>query len=214
MKNLILLFLLVSCKFDNQVKEQETLSWEMEALDGRPAALIVGDSISMGYNNTIKAQFPNLQIIHNTGNAGTTRNGVVHIREWVGHSRSWEFCTINHGLHDIHIGHALSAQEYLENLKVEIAKLKSNCKTIIFSTTTRVPENAIGRSNEKVVEFNKAAASLMNKLNVPVCDLYFVSLTIPHLHKKPETKANIHYVPAGYVVLGEALAKCIKSTSP
>lgn len=210
---LMLLFALVSCTESQgempEIEGAEIL--EMPALDGRPAMLIIGDSISIGYYPKIAAKFPELQVIHNTGNARNTRAGIENIRKWVDHAPEWEVCTINHGLHDVHAAYNIGVDEYIQNLDFEIEVMKERCKKILFITTTKVPKNVIGRANQKVIVFNSAAVNLMNDLSIPVCDIYGTSEAIPALYKKAAEQSNVHFTEKGYAVLANTIENCISN---
>lgn len=206
---LLLAFLMIAgCEKGEETSEVSLNYMVMQPLDGRPTILVIGDSISLGYTPTISKRFPDHQVIHNTGNAAHTRVGIANIRAWVEHAPEWEVCAINHGLHDIHELNNIPVEEYVDNLEIEVDVLRERCREIIFSTTTQVPVGARSRDNAKAIEYNEAAVDLMTSLNIPVCDLYSKSLTIKHLQTFPN---NVHYKPTGYQILGNELARCIRS---
>ena len=76
MKTLILasLLILVSC---GSAKNSSTTKE-----DPRPKALIIGDSISIGYTPEMKSQFPELNVTRIEGNAQNSRNGKSKIKSW------------------------------------------------------------------------------------------------------------------------------------
>lgn len=210
MKTLILISLsiLVSCGSD---KESKGCKETMEQLDGRPTALIVGDSISIGYTPKVKSSFPGMQVIHNECNARGTRNGVLNIERWAAHSNAWEVCTLNHGMWDLEKNspHTTDLQEYLDNLAQEVNVLKASCRVVIFNNTTRIPVNASAFRRDQLDAFNQGATNLMVSLGVSVCDLKSVSETISNLHVSASKQNDVHYTTQGYDVLGAAVSQCI-----
>jgi hypothetical protein len=214
---LLLIFVLVSCghkdkksaAYRPEIEGQEQLS--MAPLDGRPAILVVGDSISIGYLPSLVANLSAFQVIHNTGNATTTRNGIAHIHEWSEHAPEWEICTINHGLHDMNTDYNISNAEYAQNLQIEIDTLKERCKKVLFITTTHVPKFAPKRSDARGIELNQAAVNLMTMNGVSVCDIYQKSFEIRNMHKRAYEQDNVHYIPQGYTLLGDMITDCIRA---
>jgi hypothetical protein len=203
----ICLFSMVACEKQESKTEEASRGCNeygpMEALDGRPAALIVGDSISIGYTPTVKGALSGLQVIHNTCNAKTTRHGVKWIEAWSSHAPSWEFCTINHGLHDVSIKNNVPIEEYIENLEIEIQTLQARCNKVLFINTTATPNPDI---DPKIDAFNAAAEDLMSDYSIPVCDLNSVAQGLDHLRVAPN---DVHFVPEGYEILGQAVIDCI-----
>ena len=118
--------------------------------------LIIGDSISMGYTPLVKkALAPGINVEHNPGNGGSTVRGVENVEKWVG-NREWNVILFNFGLHDlvhkdslnkydVNEKVTLTLDEYRKNLEIIVAKLRETTATIIFITTTEVPENSPGR---------------------------------------------------------------------
>lgn len=210
MKALILILLLsvYSC---GKKDDKKACNEQMEALDGRTTALIVGDSISIGYTPKIKSEFPSIQVIHNECNAQGTRKGKLNIERWAAHSSRWSFCTINHGMWDLEKNspQTTEIEEYLRNLEFEVNTLKAVCDVIIFNTTTRIPVNANAFRRDELDTFNQEAVNLMNSLNISICDLKTVSETIVDKHIKASVQNDVHYTQEGYDVLGLALAECI-----
>jgi hypothetical protein len=201
-----LLFIIVSC---NQSHKSKAVPY-MEPLDGRPTALIVGDSIARGYRDTVKASFPEYQVIKNRGNAQNTAWGRANIEAWSAWSPHWEFCTINHGLHDL-IFRPVAIDDYEANLRIEIEVLKARCDRVIFVTTTRIPDGFDQATKDRHADYRAVSLDVANDLNVPVCDLFLVSETIANLHIPSIDNTNVHYVPEGYRQLGLAVSECVNT---
>lgn len=181
--------------------------------------LVIGDSISMGYTPFIqRALTPGVNVEHNPGNGGSTVRGVENIEKWIV-GREWDVIVFNFGLHDLVHKDSLNKydvagkvsvtlDDYRKNLEFIVAKLKETTATLIFVTTTVVPENASGRKVEDPAKYNLVALEVMKKNDIRVVDLYTASLTIHPQNSKP---ANVHYTDPGYELLAEPILKAIKS---
>jgi lysophospholipase L1-like esterase len=189
-------------------------SQKMEALDGRPTILVVGDSISIGYTPTVREEFPDFQVIHNPCNAQNSIFGAVKIKEWLKHSERWNVCTINHGIWDLMRSskYGVSVSNYTSNLRYEVTQLKKVCDVVVFANTTHIPSKATTVARENLNTYNQAAEELMNEMNVPVCDLNTVSNNIVHLHAGYEAEDNVHWNDEGSEVLGRTLTNCINES--
>ena len=179
--------------------------------------LIIGDSISIGYTPIVqKALAPGINVEHNPGNGGSTVRGVENVGKWVG-DRQWDVILFNFGLHDlVHKDSlnkydvtgkvAVSLDEYRKNLEVIVAKLRESTATLIFMTTTEVPENSAGRKVDDPAKYNAVALDVMKKNKIEVVDLYTLSLTVHPQNSKP---GNVHYTDKGYELLAEPVLKAI-----
>jgi lysophospholipase L1-like esterase len=182
--------------------------------------LIIGDSISIGYTPFIqKALSPGINIEHNPGNGGPTTRGVENIEKWLG-NREWDLVMFNFGLHDmvykdstkkydvVHGKISVSLEDYRKNLQHIVSKLKETTATVVFITTTVVPENAAGRKVEDPAKYNQVALEVMKKNGIEVLDLYQKSQAIHPQNSKP---GNVHYTEKGYELLAEPIIARIKS---
>lgn len=185
-------------------KSSNSKSPFMEKLNGKPAILVIGDSISGGYMKQLKKEFPLNQVIHNNGNARHSSHGVLNIQSWVNWAPQWEVCTLNHGIHDTTNGDRFTdIPKYLENLEFEINVLRFRCFRILFINTTQDQMTGTDRAI-RIPQYNQAAEGLMQSLGIPVCDLYSVSLTQTH-----NLVDAVHYNQTGSRALGQAVADCI-----
>jgi len=179
--------------------------------------LIIGDSISIGYTPFIqKALAPDINVVHNPGNGGSTVRGLDNIETWVG-TREWNVILFNFGLHDLVRKDSLNkydvkgkisvpVEKYKENLNRIVSKLRQTTATLIFINTTMVPENSSGRKVEDPAIYNAAALEVMRKNGIEVIDLYTASLTIHSENSKP---GNVHYTDKGYELLAVPIVKFI-----
>ena len=181
--------------------------------------LVVGDSISIGYTPVLeKSLAPDIVVTHIPENGGSTVRGVEKIEKWLD-NKQWDVILFNFGLHDlVHKDQdnkydvngkiAVTLDEYKSNLEIIVGKLKETTSTLIFVTTTVVPENSSGRKVEDPAKYNAVALEVMKKNHIQVVDLYTASLTVHPQNSKP---GNVHYSPEGYDLLAQPLIKAIKA---
>jgi lysophospholipase L1-like esterase len=181
--------------------------------------LIIGDSISIGYTPFLqKALAPDINVVHNPGNGGSTARGLDSVETWVG-TREWNVILFNFGLHDLVRKDSLNKydvkgkisvpiEKYKENLKQIVSKLRQTTATIIFINTTVVPENSSGRKVEDPAIYNAAALEIMNANSIHVIDLYTTSQVIHPENSKP---GNVHYTDKGYELLAAPIIKTISA---
>ncbi|MBL7665022.1 MAG: hypothetical protein JNM93_07805, partial [Bacteriovoracaceae bacterium] len=89
------------CSCHKQAQDETYCPEVMDALDKRPAFLVIGDSISIAYTKPLQTFYPKYQVIHNECNGRSSSWGVKNIERWTSHAPSWDFCTFNHGIWDI-----------------------------------------------------------------------------------------------------------------
>ena len=170
--------------------------------------LVIGDSISIGYTPFVTAALKGkATVVHNTGNAAHTRNGVAKIDEWLSDTK-WDVIHFNFGLHDLKImedgKHQVPLDEYAENLHSIVQRLKQTKAKLIWASTTPVPAGKISplREPADVPKFNAVAARMMQLENIPVNDLFSAD-------HSGQTPANVHYSPAGYQALAQRVVKAL-----
>jgi lysophospholipase L1-like esterase len=179
--------------------------------------LIIGDSISIGYTPFVqKALAPEINVVHNPGNGGSTVRGLDSVETWVG-KREWNVILFNFGLHDLVRKDSLNkydvngkisvpVEKYKENLNQIVSNLRQTTATLIFINTSVVPENSSGRKVEDPAIYNAAALEVMNKNGIQVIDLYTASQVIHPENSKP---GNVHYTEKGYELLAAPIIKTI-----
>ncbi|MDD4727808.1 MAG: SGNH/GDSL hydrolase family protein [Dysgonamonadaceae bacterium] len=187
----------------------------------KPKILIVGDSISIGYTPFVESYFADkATVIHNPGNAQHTGTGLANIRDWVGNEK-WDIIQINWGLWDIAHNSVkgrdkengkitFNIDEYESNLDSIVSIIKGMTDaTIIFVTTTYVPENEPGRYTSAVLKFNNAAIKVITNHEILVNDIYNESILIHN--KYGEGENDVHYTKEGYVELSKLIIDFIES---
>jgi hypothetical protein len=194
-----------------------------------PRVLVIGDSISMNYHDAAKAALKGIANYHrNEGNSFSSLHGVNNAELWLGDYQQkglqWDVIQFNHGLHDLKQAYdknadsfgeyAVPLELYKQSLEKEIAILKKTGATLIWCTTTPVPQDnksQYARRKGADVVFNQAAAEVMQKhpeilindLNglisgSPVYDNWRTGKDV-HFYQKPEQEG-----------LGTAVADVVK----
>jgi lysophospholipase L1-like esterase len=189
-----------------------------------PNVLIIGDSISIGYTGTVKAELEGkANVLHNAGNSQGTTNGLAKIDEWL-EVMEWDVIHFNFGLHDLkrvteagtsnnsndeNDPYQADVETYAANLKKIVARLKETEATLIFATTTPFPAGVKPfRSPEDAGNYNAAALKIMKKNGIEVNDLY--ALVLPDLAtlQKP---VNVHFEKPGSELMGKQVATRIEA---
>ncbi len=192
---------------------------------GLPRVLLIGDSISIGYTLSVRAHLAGRANVHRPGeNCGPTVLGLARLDSWLG-SGPWAVIHFNFGLHDLKYldehgtyvppdrGRVVATPEqYAQNLRAIVTRLRRTGARLIFATTTPVPAGALGRVEGSEQAYNAAALRVMQELGVTVNDLggyaraHQAEIQSPH---------DVHYTPAGYTALSNLVANAIeKSLNP
>ena len=186
-----------------------------------PKALLIGDSISIGYTphvaNALKGK---VQVIHHRGNAQHTGTGLKMLDRWVGETQ-WDVIHFNWGLWDLCYRHPQSKSQcrrdkkrgtltttldqYEKNLDRLAARLKKTKAKLIWAHTSTVPDGEAGRKVGDDDKYNEAAARVMKKYGIRINDLNSLTDEFPpELFVKP---GDVHYKPEGSKKIGQAVAK-------
>jgi acyl-CoA thioesterase-1 len=99
-------------------------------------------------------------------------------------------------------------QEYERNLRRLVQRLKKTDATLIWCSTTPVPEGATGRVPGDAAKYNEIAAAVMQAESVKIHDLY--AFAKPRL-AEIQRPANVHFSPAGSQQLAKQVAAAIRS---
>eukprot|EP00118_Oscarella_pearsei_P025183 m.307676 g.307676 ORF g.307676 m.307676 type:complete len:223 (+) comp42611_c0_seq1:53-721(+) len=181
-----------------------------------PQYLIIGDSISIGYSPIlIKNLTGKYEAQHINVNGGTSARGKECLNLWLG-NRTWDLISFNFGLHDLaNDSEHVAVEVYSENLQNITNRLIATKAKVLWVDTTPVPNTKVEppRSDEDVVKYNEAAATVMKKLNVPIDDLHgWVEAKCGEHYKTCpgiQLEGNVHFDPAGYEYLVQSLVMAI-----
>ncbi|MBD3181328.1 SGNH/GDSL hydrolase family protein [Candidatus Poribacteria bacterium] len=187
----------------------------------RPSAILIGDSICMGYRPLVKQRLADkVEILGIAGNGGDSGNILSNIDQWMV-NRNANLIHFNCGLHDLKFERDTKKYQqpidvYEENLKEIVSILKARWKgKLAWATTTPVIDarhNAVkpfDRYQAKVEAYNKVAISIMKEAGIPIDDLHSVIM-------KDDLEAclvddGVHMTGRGNMLLAEAVSNFILS---
>ncbi len=177
---------------------------------GLPRVLIIGDSISMGYTLPTRKLLEGKANVHRIPqNGGPTKNGIANIEKWLGTGK-WDVIHFNWGIHDLKFmpdgKRQVEAADYEKNLRNLVARMKQTGATLIWASTTPIPEGELNPSRRFgiVKEYNDIAARVMAENDVITDDL--------NAHMTPEfdrlhNPKDLHYGKEGYDFLSKKVAE-------
>ncbi|MDO6487556.1 SGNH/GDSL hydrolase family protein [Colwellia sp. 6_MG-2023] len=181
-----------------------------------PNVLIYGDSISIHYTKQVRENIENRANVYRLYRNGSDSGGFIAKMDKM-HSTmqnvalqdrwtfNWDVIHFNVGLHDLKYVKAgkldkangkltASIDEYKTNLRNIIIYLKKLAPeaTLIFATTTPVPEGEKGRFAGDAIKYNTAALSVLKNFpEVQINDLY--QLTKPNHTNWWAKPGDVHY---------------------
>ena len=188
-----------------------------------PRLLVIGDSISMNYEEFAKEALKGVVNYHrNEGNCYSSNYGTQYADYWLGnHTQKgfqWDVIHFNHGLHDLKQNgpegpYATPLETYKANLRTEIKLLKKSGAKLVFCTTTPVHKSSAGkygRQKGSEVAFNKAAMEVMKEYpEIQINDLCKV-VKDSAVFDQCRKGWDVHYYKAEeQKVLAQAVAKAI-----
>jgi len=185
-----------------------------------PNVLIIGDSISLGYTPVVRRLLAGqANVFRVPDNAGTTVDILQSLTKWLDAVGQDHFKVIvfNAGLHDLIVkggkdtaapSYMVPLSDYGPNLEKIISQLQPRADTLMWISTTVVPEGEPKRKAGDELTYNQAAAEVMNNHHIPIIDLYAVSNVDRSLYALQPN--NVHYNAAGYQRLGTEVANKIE----
>ena len=193
----------------------------IEEVKNLPHALIIGDSISIGYTLPTRALLKGKVNLHRIPtNGGPTTKGIAEIEKWLG-KKKWDLVHFNWGLHDLkYMGKdgtnlvpkekggvvQVPLAEYEKNLEKLVIRMKKSAKQLVWRNTTPIPPGSKARYVGDSVKYNQAAARIMKKHGIPTLDLFTPS---KKNMKEWMRKADVHYYAHGSKALAKLVAEDI-----
>ncbi len=178
---------------------------------GLPRVLLIGDSISIGYTLAVRELLAGKANVHRPPtNCGPTIRGLEQIDAWLGDGH-WDVIHFNFGLHDLKImedgKHQVALDQYEQNLRQIVTRLKKTGAKVVWCSTTPVPESSNPpRHNQDVLAYNAAAKKVADEQGLAIDDLY--AFAWPQL-EKIQLPNNVHFSPEGSRVLAKQVAESI-----
>jgi hypothetical protein len=184
-------------------------AWDFVADDPKlPRVLLIGDSVSRGYTLAVRAALAGKANVHRAPeNCGPTANALKKLETWLASAgpAKWEVIHFNFGIHD----RATSLPDYAQRLTEIIARLRPTGATLIWASTTPIPDDLEKKQTAaSIVEHNQAAAAVMKQHGVSIDDL-FVAIT-PNLATM-QNPNDVHFNAKGYEFLGGTVAQAIEA---
>jgi lysophospholipase L1-like esterase len=191
---------------------------------GLPRVLLIGDSISMGYTLPVRLRLAGqANVLRPATNCGESARGLKSLDEWLG-LRKWDVIHFNFGLHDLKYldekgayvtpdkgKQVATVEQYEQNLRALVVRLKRTGAKLIFATTTPVPAGSQGRVEKDELRYNEVAVRVMWETGIAVDDLHALAakrqgqIQLPH---------NVHFTPDGYEQLAAQVTASIRAMLP
>jgi hypothetical protein len=205
--------------------DRKGLNAKPESIDpSLPNILLLGDSISVAYTiptrNGLKGK---ANVFRADANCGSTVFGLENLDKWLG-QKKWDIIHFNWGLHDLCYRHPKSKvygnrdkvngklsvplADYEINLEQLVARLKATGATLIWASTTIVPEGEAGRFAGDEIKYNQVAAKIMARHQIPINDLHAVSKSFDGKHFIAD--GDVHFNSTGSAKLAQSVVTCIE----
>ena len=189
--------------------------------DNLPKVLLIGDSITGGYCQTVaKALEGEAVVAKSSDNGESTAVGVKKIDGWLGDTK-WDVIHFNWGVWDMYgwqyASDDRSPAMYAQRLETLVVRMQKTGAKLIWATTTPVPpkpeatmlkrwKKEVVISQELESQYREAALQVMKKHDVQVDDLY--ALMKPR-QKEFQKDDNVHFSAAGSALMAKQVADCI-----
>ena len=196
--------------------------------EGLPKVLLLGDSISIGYFPVVKESLKGVAgVTRPNENCGDTPRGLRFLDKWLGDTK-WDVIHFNWGLWDLCYRNpesknqgnrdkvngklSVSPEDYEKNLNALVDRLQKTGASLVWASTTIVPEEEAGRYVGDDVKYNAIAEKVMKARGVPINDLHALSATFSsEMFVKP---GDVHFKKPGSQQLGKQVAEKIRSVLP
>jgi hypothetical protein len=194
----------------------------IEDVAGLPRVLLIGDSISIGYTLPVRKLLAGKANVHRPlTNCGPTTRGLEGLDAWLGEGK-WDVIHFNWGLHDLKYMGAqgqnladpnapdshqqVPIKAYEANIGTLVARLQKTGATLIWRSTTPVPEGAKGRVVGDAAKYNAVAKAIMDEHGIAIDDHYSLVMNSKDPLMLP---ANVHFSSTGSQRLAEQAVAAI-----
>jgi hypothetical protein len=195
-----------------------------QAKDELPRVLILGDSISMGYTESVRKQLQGVVEFHRPKeNCQHTGYGLRRIKAWLGDGK-WDVIHFNWGIWDthmlgdrgglirdeakhkgdMHIRH--TPQQYREHLTQLVEAMENTGAKLIWANTTPIMSRT-GKRFDDITTLNAVAERLMKEKGIAINDLY--AFTLPRVAKW-QSADKVHFNGLGNEQLGKHVSEAIR----
>ena len=184
--------------------------------------LLLGDSIRMGYDDFVKEELKECEVIYDKDDNGRFSSYTIWMFNFLNNQYGpFDVVHFNNGYWDMHNEgpnkeREVPIEDYIHNFKRLITFIKSTGAIPIFATTTPIYDTdkkegefePIDYKNDWVIEYNEAALKLMKEENVIVNDLYSLLYDKEKRHYK--CSDSLHLTTEGYKKCALQVAKVIR----
>lgn len=172
---------------------------------GLPRILLIGDSVSRGYTQAVRAALDGRMNVHRAPeNCGPTANGIKKIEVWLGDGK-WDVIHFNFGIHDRNTPVA----DYKQRLQQLVERMSRTGAKLVWATTTPIPDDLPKNQRAaSIVERNVAAAEVMKGAGVLTDDLF--EAVTPKLAEL-QNPNDVHFNAQGYEFLGKQVASSLEA---
>ncbi len=187
----------------------------------KPGILLIGDSIRMGYCETVRECFKEeADVFYPEENCRNTQYVITCLKSW-----SMQFPADRIRLVQFNCGHwdvarwngddepLTSPEEYKRNIRLLIRQLRRffpQAKLVFATTTAMNPNGSLGvnpRSNAQIEAYNALACAAAQEAGVPVNDLYAVT----RAYDESAFEDYCHLTPDVFRELGLQVAQYLKN---
>lgn len=205
-----------------QGAEQETPA--QEAKDRLPVVILLGDSIRINYQGTVKSELEGKATVWlPEENCAHSLYALQNLEKWV-KGRNASIVHINVGLHDLFLSSKTgrprhNIEVYSENLRKIFTRLKELTDAqIIFALTTPVDEQRqassatykrVVRRNPDIVKYNQRAVEIAKGFSIRIDDIHTVALKAGVQNVIRDD--GVHLTKKGAEIVGKQVALCVLS---
>lgn len=195
-----------------EVSEWCKLWWSRAGDKNATRVLLIGDSITVGYSQTVIDQLKEVATVDYLGSSKSI-NDPAYTKEltYMLGEYSYKLIHFNNGLHGWHVPSAVY-QNGLRQMVQLFRHYAPETKLIWASSTPVTAEGAVStphsRFHDLVIERNRLAAEVMNEFHIPINDLFQCVLGNPAIRAAD----GFHYLPEGQTLLGRTVADFITMT--
>jgi len=181
-----------------------------------PQVLLLGDSISLGYEQGVRELLDGRAIVHHPPeNCQSTTYGLEKIDEWL-REGDWDVIHFNWGIWDAHRLEydqlRTTPEQYEKNLRELTARLKRSGAKLIWASTTpmkTVHAEGIWVEGSDIPLRNEIARRVMDENEIPIDDLYVGMMSQLDRFLSDD---GCHFTPEGYASLAQAVAANVMQT--
>lgn len=191
-----------------------------------PRVLLLGDSISMGYHESVVSALDGeAVVVRPRGNCEGTTLGTSSIDDWLElGGGGFDLVHFNFGLHDLkrirpdgrpsddpEDDRQAGPATYERQLRLVLEAIMASGAIPIFATTTPVPEGRVRphRDSADVLRYNEIARDVMREHGVMISDLHDRATSDLGRLQRP---FNVHFTARGSQALGDVVTRSIRET--